>query len=172
MRTATSRHVLASFAVCIGALAALVFRVSAVTSTSMSPTIRPDDHVLLLRSVAMRLSPRLSTVERGDVVVLRGPRGEIDLLKRVVAVAGDRIRITEGLLFLNGSPVREPYAHHANAGLRQGDEWPMAGTAQEVVIPAGTAFVLGDNRSESSDSRIWGPVPISSIVAKVVTRLP
>jgi signal peptidase I len=111
-------------------------------------------------------------LERGDIVVLHGLSGDRLVVKRIVAVAGDRVHIAAGLVFLNGSPLHEPYAHHANSRLRELDEWPMRPGPAEVIIPARMLFVMGDNRSESSDSRLWGPVPVANVVGKVLLRLP
>jgi signal peptidase I len=112
------------------------------------------------------------TLQRGDLVILQGPQGDKQLLKRIVALVGDRVRIKEGLLFVNGSPVDEPYAHHDIARMRELDDWPTGANAQEVTVPNNMAFVLGDNRSASIDSRLWGPVALSDVTAKVIAKLP
>lgn len=161
--------------VLIAGVAGLAFRVTTVVSTSMSPTLRPNQRVVLLRMqppLPLWRQTLARTLQRGDLVVLRGRRNETQLVKRLVALGGDRVSISEGLLFLNEAAVQEPYARHGSARLREADAWPTGGDRRPVTIPTDLIFVLGDNRSESSDSRLWGPVPISDVVAKVVLALP
>lgn len=160
---------------CGGSLTALLFGLSLITSESMSPTLKPKQHVLTVRaSPLFSMWPSLltPTLLRGDLVVLQGPQADRLLLKRIVALSGDRVHIKEGLLFLNGLPVYEPYAHHGSPRLREMDEWPTGPVGSEIAVPTRMVFVLGDNRSESTDSRLWGAVPVSDVVAKVVLRLP
>ncbi len=158
----------------LGLTAIAHWTVTTVTSDSMRPYLS-DGQKVLLRRLA-ETSPGLGSnhatpISRGDVVVLRLPAAPRLLVKRVVALEGDSIRIEEGLLFVNGNVLYEPYARHSSAVLRISDRWPAARGSHPLVVPQGRAFVLGDNRSESSDSRVWGTVPLSSIVAKVVVRL-
>ena len=90
-------------------------------------------------------------------------------------MSGDKIRIENGMVFVNDTAVNEPYAHYWNSEQRDLDEWPPrladAGLV-DVTIPSGTIFVMGDNRSESTDSRIWGYVPVSGVVGKLIAKLP
>lgn len=121
-----------------------------VTSASMEPTLRADDRLITVRADRLR---------RGDIVMLRDPRGGRDILgKRVVGLPGDRIVMTEGELRVNGEPAREPYlAERASYSL-------------EAEVPPGECFVLGDNRNASEDSSSWGPVPVENITGRVVCR--
>lgn len=161
--------------VIVGLACATILRLAAVTSTSMSPTVKPNQHLILLRTGPLQALWRSfpgSTVNRGDLIILYGHDGAKEILKRVVAVAGDRIAIKEGILFRDGVPVPEPYAHHGRASLREADRWPLLGDRPEVTIPDGMIFVLGDNRADSADSRLWGPVGLSDVIAKVIMLLP
>lgn len=130
-----------------------------VVSGSMSPTLRPGD-VCLVDRLAWR------EVQRGDVVLCgppadpRVPPGEI--LKRVVALEGDRVTVRAGRITLNGSPVAEPYVEVARGGGPDMDE---------VTVPRGTLFLLGDCRYNSLDSRVFGPVPRTSLRGRVVWGL-
>ena len=84
-------------------------------------------------------------------------------IKRVVGLPGDRIALKDGVVVRNGTPEREPYI--ASCGQDPADcTFPRA-----VVLPAGTYFVLGDNRGASDDSRFWGPVRARDIVGVVVS---
>lgn len=137
----------------------------------MSPTIQPGDWVLLFRTSAPVPLIEPFELARGDLVVLNVSRERNGLLKRVVAVSGDRVFIKEGLLFINGTPVYESYATYVDSYHREADRWPLGGQ-REIIVPPGMVFVLGDNRSEALDSRAWGPVALSGIVGKVLLRLP
>jgi signal peptidase I len=140
----------------IGLFAALVARATllqaySIPSASMAPTLQPGDHILV--------TPPLlgGAIERGDVVVFRNPdAGPGFFVKRVVAVGGDYVEIRGGTLRLNGRPVGEEYL---------GRSAVTEGRATEI-IPAGHLYVLGDNRSDSIDSRAWGLLPESRVVGR------
>lgn len=161
-----------------GAATASLLGTPRVVSISMIPTLNPGQHVLVLRIPFLRshlhsvLVPKL---RRGDIVVLEGPEGTKQLIKRIVALGGDRIHIKEGLLFLNGSAFYEPYAYHEGAYSTNLDDWPATLTGpseRDITVPVGMLFVMGDNRPQSLDSRLWGPVPLSDVTAKVLFKLP
>ncbi|NYF09141.1 signal peptidase I [Leifsonia sp. AK011] len=152
--------------------ALLLLHVSAlsvrVSGASMSP-YAGDGAMLLVNTVA--------PVSRGDVVVAHTPEGwnagaPERIVKRVVAVAGDRISCCDkntGSLVLNGQPLDEPYVADASD--------PSA-TGFDVVVPEGHVWLLGDNRAVSLDSRehvsdgLSGAVPRASILGVVWWRLP
>lgn len=122
-----------------------------VQGSSMHPTLH-DNEYLLVDKLVYRFSP----LKRSDVVVFHYPiNQENDFIKRIVAVAGDRIRIDGGQLFVNGEPVDEPYVLNK-------DQTNMP----EQVIPPGHIFVLGDNRINSEDSRSFGSVSLNLVVGR------
>jgi len=91
-------------------------------------------------------------VERGDVVVFKFPdKPEVDYIKRVIGLPGDRVELVDKQLLINGRPTEDPRASYSISGNMR-----MFGP---VTVPAGHLFVMGDNRDESSDSRVWGFVP-------------
>ena len=93
---------------------------------------------------------------RGDIVVLTPPNNpERDFIKRIVAIPGDRLEVRQGQLILNGEAIVEPYA--ANGA---------SYSVPELVVPKGQFYVLGDNRRNSSDSHVWGPVSRESLLGK------
>jgi signal peptidase I len=123
-------------------------------------------------------------VERGDIVVFHHPNPPL-LIKRVIGLPGDRVRLVDGKVFVNGAPLDEPYAAFEPAppsDFRDNfpariytdpqvdpDWWRQMQSLTrngELVVPEGDYFVLGDNRNHSSDSRYWGFVPRQAIVAR------
>ena len=126
-----------------------------VEGTSMMPSLEDQERIFVNKFVY-----RLGAIERGDIVVFRYPRDpSTSFIKRVIGVAGDRVRIEEGQLFLNDRPIEEDYVPQEYADRR---------SFQEIKVPSGTYFVLGDHRNMSKDSRDFGPVPQASIYGKAV----
>jgi signal peptidase I len=120
------------------------------------------DIVVFDNSFQQEVSPsddRSVTTKIGDA--LRGlfgapTSGYSDIIKRVVAVGGDRVEARDGAVFVNGAPIDEPYL---DQGVTTGDFSP-------VTVPDDKVFVMGDNRGHSGDSRSFGPVPLDAIVGK------
>ena len=126
-----------------------------IPTGSMIPTLMPNDRVLALKIVY-----RFTDPQPGDIVVFLPPNGESkDYIKRVVAVGGQSIKIVDGKVFVNGKPLSEPYLS---------PEYCDSGTMKEIKIPEGYYFVMGDNRPNSLDSRVFGPIPRSAIIGKAV----
>jgi signal peptidase I len=121
-----------------------------IHQVSMRPTLEEGDRILL-----NRLAYRFRDEAPGDIVVFHSPiSADEDLVKRIVAVANDTVAISMGTLYVNGVPQDEPYLL----------EQDFSGEMPETVVPPGTVFVLGDNRNNSGDSRIFGPIPTESII--------
>src|ERR1700704_2138888 len=124
-----------------------------VEGTSMMPSLEDQERIFVNKFVY-----RLEPIERGDVVVFRYPRDPSkSYIKRVIAVAGDRLRIDGGQVYVNGEALDEPYVPPAYTDARS---YP------EIVVPAHSYFVLGDHRSMSNDSRDFGPVNQNFIYGK------
>ena len=138
-------------------LAVLVSEPFTVRSSSMAPTLHTGDQIL-----AERLTPRFGHLERGDLVVFRAPATRALLVKRVVALAGDRVGLADGRLVVNGHRRPEAYVDLASVdGVYFGPE----------VVPAGSVFVMGDDRADSVDSRDFGPVALDRVLGRVLWRL-
>lgn len=122
----------------------------------MTPTLRDGDQYLLNRIAYLFREPR-----RGDLVVIHDP-GHNDLaIKRIVGLPGDRIEIKDGLLYVNSKHLTEPYlAPHTKT-------FPGEATHHSVRLGGKQYFVMGDNRSESEDSRFYGPIHHDKIVGVV-----
>lgn len=126
-----------------------------VDGNSMEPTFHDGDYVIV-----NKLAYRMGEIERGDVVVFPFPLNrEEDFIKRVIGLPGDRVSILDGTVYLNGAPIVEEYL----------SEQPQ-GDMAEIIVPQGYVFVLGDNRNDSSDSRVWGPLNIEDILGRAVFR--
>ncbi len=131
-------------------------RIARVDGDSMNATLMDGDQLLLFTAV--------SQYHRGDIVVVDRYTVE-PLIKRVIAVGGDTIRIDEkGHVYLNGLLLIEPYATTYT---------PQRGCTEEMIIPEGYVFLMGDNRMVSQDSRAQeiGPVLEKDLLGKAVFRL-
>jgi len=128
-----------------------------VQGRSMQPTLDDGDRCLLNRLSYVYASPR-----RGDLVVLRD-RSEDDLaVKRIVALPGESVRVSNGTIFVNGRRLIEPYLEDGTTTVTPG------GNDQAYELHAEEYFVLGDNRAESEDSRYYGPVTRRQFVGTLI----
>jgi signal peptidase I len=126
-----------------------------VEGTSMLPGLQDQERIFINKFVY-----RFNSIERGDIVVFRYPRDvSKSYIKRVVGVEGDRIRIVQGHVYVNGRMLEEPYVPAEYADIRS---YP------EVKVPPHSYFLLGDHRTSSSDSRDFGPVDERFIYGKAV----
>jgi signal peptidase I len=126
-----------------------------VYGQSMEPNLHTNQ-----RLVIEKLSYHFHGPRRGDVIVIHDPGGSPELLiKRVIGLPGERITVTDGRVYIDGKTLDEPY-------LTQ----PTQGNGRSWIVPPLHVFVMGDNRSASRDSRIFGPVPLDQIVGHAVVR--
>ena len=123
-----------------------------VDGLSMLPTLKDGEFVLV-----NRLAYRIGEPARGDIVVFRSTTNfDLDLIKRIIGVPGDDVRVADGRVIVNGLALSEPYI---NAEPRYSGEWS---------VPQGYLFVLGDNRNDSSDSHAWGLLPLQNVIGKAI----
>lgn len=161
-----------------------------IPSASMEPTLLVGDFLLVTKQ-----SPSTDTasgvfpsdrIHRGDIIVFHFPLDpSMHLVKRVVGVPGDHLKLRAGRVYINDAPLNESYAvYRPTAPDNFRDNFPRLQSADpdidsrwwirmrnliddgELIIPAGNYFVLGDNRNDSEDSRYWGFVPRADIVGK------
>ncbi len=126
-----------------------------VEGTSMMPTLQDQERVFINKFVY-----KLEPIERSDVIVFRYPRDPAkSYIKRVIAVAGDRVKIDDGVVYVNDHRLRETYVPEVYEDVRS---YP------ETVVPPHSYFVLGDHRNLSNDSRDFGPVDEDFIYGKAV----
>lgn len=141
----------------LGALIAAFFvRFWQVSGPSMSPCVSSGEFVVV-NTLAYRFGPP----RRGDIVAFRhdGITPET-YIKRVIGLPGDRVRVDRGAVYVNSVRLFEPYVQY-------GDDRSSA----ETVVPAGSVYVLGDNRAVSEDSRAFGPVPDGDLMGKALAGL-
>lgn len=135
-----------------------------VVGYSMVPTLANNDLL-----VASKIDYRLHAPERGDIVILQNPgQASEDFIKRVIGLPGDHVLIRDARVFINGSQLMEPYLNRPWTLTR---DWPVNPSQPDgEIVPAGSYFVLGDNRDHSSDSRFFGYVSLSQIQGKAFVR--
>lgn len=140
----------------------------------MEPTVDVADHVMVVKAAYGLRVPMTDryvfgpvTPSRGDVVVLTSPEDGIVLLKRVVAVGGDRVSVTDGHV-----KVREASASEAGHAKKEGTDFSISLTfgggpdLPETIVPEGKLLVLGDNRGNSHDGRTFGFVNAASVLGR------
>lgn len=171
---------------------AFVAQLFEIPSGSMENTLLIGDHVMVDRvgwspapAAWLRWVLPYRPPQRDAVVAFRSPiEPGTFLVKRIVGVPGDHIRLIHRALFRNGQPVAEPYVLHQLPYDAGRDEYPDAelfGQTEnwqhqqwqyfhngEIVVPPGHYFVMGDNRDDSFDSRYWGFVPAGAIIGRPV----
>ena len=156
----------------IALIVALLLRVFVVQtffipSASMTPTLKVGDRI-----VVNKLAYRFHGVGRGDIIVFRAPAAvaqdcatnDTDLVKRVIGLPGETISDKNGTVYINNKVLPEPW-------LPKNDPDTYTGTFEPVKIAPNNYFVMGDNRTDSCDSRAWGTVNRSMIIGKVELRI-
>jgi signal peptidase I len=163
-----------------------------VPTGSMESTILIGDH-LFVDKLAYAPSSALGRhvlpyreIKRGDIIVFRWPPDiSIDYVKRVIGLPGDRLRLIDKQVYVNGKKLDEPYVQHIFTNIDPyRDNFPAEPDGMvtsrglemlrdhvvngEVVVPPGNYFAMGDNRDNSADSRYWGFVPRENIKGKPV----
>jgi signal peptidase I len=152
-------------------LQAFVVKPYRIPSPSMVPTLDPGDRVLVARFLYHFTSPA-----HGDIAVFRYPRDtHVVFIKRVIGLPGDTLSLRDGNVYVNGVRLNEPYVAKVNGRPSPTDPAPpIAGSTitepwslnQPYKVPPGTYFMMGDNRLDSDDSRVWGPVPARDLIGK------
>jgi signal peptidase I len=138
-----------------------------ISGPSMEATMFQDDRVLV-----NKLSYRLHDIHRGDVVVFDRVTvdGQIvqhdDLIKRVIALGGETIAIKNCKVFIDGKPLVEPYLNDFDIAQSVVEDRCRVSMMDDMLIPEGQLFVMGDNRPQSFDSRMFGPIEQDLVVGR------
>jgi signal peptidase I len=149
--------ILVAFALVFGFVRPFVLEAFRIPSESMVPTLEVGDRVL-----ANKFIYRFTEPERGGIVVFKDVEGgEVDLIKRVVGVPGDEVEVRSGTLLVNGEPQNEPYLNR---------EIPDDSFFGPSRLSEGEVFVMGDNRANAWDSRVFGPLPVENIEGEAFMR--
>ena len=133
-----------------------------IKGASMEPSFFDKEYIL-----TNKILFKLRDPVRGDVIIFKSPANpEIDYIKRVIGLPGDTVALKQNAIFVNDVKIEEPYL---SPGITIfGGSY--LGENQEVVIPPGKYFVLGDNRPHSADSREFGPIPKEDFIGKAFLR--
>ena len=172
-------------------LRSFLFEPFQIPSASMVPTLKVGDFILVNKyAYGLRLPITGTKVvsvgepQRGDVMVFFPPKDDRYFIKRVVGLPGDEVKILDNQLFINGEKIAQQPLESEKEDPRYllteealGEQGHILrkrrfagrlGRNYAIVVPAGHYFMMGDNRDNSSDSRVWGPVPEANIVGKAV----
>jgi signal peptidase I len=133
-----------------------------VKGASMEHTFESGDYIL-----TSKITYRFTEPKQGEVIVFKSPRNpDIDYIKRIIALGGDRVMIKDTNVYVNDILLNEKYI----ADKTYIFEGAYIQEGIELTIPEGYIFVMGDNRPRSSDSREFGPIPVTDIIGKVLFR--
>lgn len=143
-----------------------VFTPTTVRGESMLPTLRDGNRVILTK---------MTTINRFDEVVFHATDSSDNYVKRVIGLPGDTIEMKNDVLYINGQAYDEPYLEEFKMDLqameRLTEDFTLNNLTGEHKVPKGQMFVLGDNRLNSKDSRIFGFVPMERIIGEVKLRI-
>jgi signal peptidase I len=136
-----------------------------VDGQSMTPNLDNEQMLLVNRNAYQSVDWQgtefypFDPPERGDIIVFNPPtESEKPYIKRIIGLPGDEVTFGNGQVFVNGHRLEEDYIEDRTTCRRN--------EFCDVVVPEGTIFVLGDHRTNSSDSRVFGPVPIENVIGK------
>jgi len=141
-----------------------VFQTFSIPSASMNPTLQTGDRIIV-----SKMSVEFGTIHTGDILVFKAPKAvatacadaDADLVKRVIGLPGQTLTSKDNTIYVNGKPLVQPWTHN-----------PILGTAIGTVkVPPNHYFMMGDNESDSCDSRFWGTISRSSIIGKAFIRI-
>ena len=145
------------------------FQTFYIPSGSMEPTLQIGDRI-----VVNKLAVTFGTINVGDIVVFKAPPAEncgepvTDLVKRVIGIPGDSLKSEGNTIYLENLSLNQPW--HALDETWTHTE-PLGGAITPITLQANQYFMMGDNHSDSCDSRMWGPVPRSDIIGKAFVRI-
>jgi signal peptidase I len=158
-------------------LTAFVFQSYQVDGPSMQPTLQNNNRLIVWKVARTwaRITGHQYIPDRGDIIIFNtnglpdfGETGK-QLIKRVIALPGERVVVKNGTLTVYNK--QHPNGFRPDATLPYGSVITDTQGDEDIVVPQGSVFVCGDNRNDSLDSRVFGPVPVNNIVGKLVYRV-
>ena len=165
LRSALSLLVTVGLIVCAAwALRTFVFQAYEIPSGSMEDTIMTGDNVFSEKITYYSSDPKV-----GDIVTFQDPEiPSRTLIKRVVATEGQTVQLIDGKVYVDGKELDEPYTDGK-------ESWPLVSSFGSPVVypytvPKGELWVMGDNRTNSQDSRYFGSIPVSSVSGKAIFK--
>ena len=161
-------------------LTAFVFQSYQVDGQSMETTLQNGDRLVVWKMARTwsRITRHPYIPNRGDVIIFNEPleklygydqSGDKQLIKRVIALPGERVVVQNGVLTVYNS--KNPQGFQPDKTLPYGKNIPPTNIDTDLVVPAGEVFVCGDNRPDSLDSRTFGPISLNQIVGKLELRV-
>jgi signal peptidase I len=151
-----------------------------IPTGSMEENLLIGDHLLVNKFVYGPTASNLEqavlpidTISRGEVIVFKYPvEPERDFIKRVIGLPGETVEVRERKVYINGTPIDEPYAHFllpaSSADYHEVTSFDVRERYGPVTVPADHYFVMGDNRDNSQDSRYWGFLPRGHVKGKAL----
>jgi len=153
---------LISFALVFGFVRPVVAAPFHIPTKSMVPTLMVEDRLFVNKFIYRCTEP-----ERGDIALFENQQGEKDpLIKRVVGLPDDELELRRGRLYVNGRTLEEPYVERDPCE----PALPKTCSFGPVTVPRDHYFMMGDNRTNSLDSRFFGPVPEDDVLGKALVR--
>jgi signal peptidase I len=168
-RTARRRRAVLEYVIIAAAAVGIALLVQAflvkpyrIPSESMLDTLRPGDRVFVNRFVY-----HFREVHRGDIVVFKAPGSGVVLIKRVIGLPGETISLRDGRVYIDGKVLNEPYVRRVGGQVEPTEAFPTGtpwALADPYTVPAGCYFMMGDNRTDSGDSREFGAVSHTRVI--------
>jgi signal peptidase I len=139
-----------------------LFSPQEINGQSMEPTFY-NTELIITNKFIFKIAPP----NRGDIVIFKSPiNKDIDYIKRVIGLPGERVKLSNNSYYINGQKLTEPYLKEGT--ITSGGNYLHEG--EEITVPQGEYFVSGDNRQHSSDSREFGPIPLQDFIGKGILR--
>jgi signal peptidase I len=168
-RTALEYLILAVVAVTVALLIqAFLVKPYRIPSPSMEDTLLVGDRVL-----ADRISWRFSDPQRGDIVVFHPPEPGPVLIKRIIGLPGETLSLRDGAVYVDGERLAEPYVRREDGAAEPTEPFSTGrlwNLEQGYTVPADSYFMMGDNRTDSTDSRDFGPIARDQLVGRAFAR--
>ncbi len=133
-----------------------------INGASMEPNFHNGEYILTNKILYKFADPK-----RGEVIIFKSPANkEIDYIKRIIGIPGDRVRLSANVFYVNDRAILEPYIPEGTP------IFPGSFMTEdtEIIVPEDKFFVIGDNRPHSADSREFGPIPFEDIIGKAFFR--